>query len=464
LDYWGGGSAGAPAGGAASCYNDAMGRSVVAAIVSFESRSRARLAVGTAALVVACSGARTTSLTRDASDVDSGGGAGDDGAAKDATRPDASTSRDGALRDGHAADAPFHRDATSDSSTPSDASGSTHLVAYGSGYGPNIVAYSVSAATGALAVIQSQAAFGTSPSFLAVNPALTRLYAVDENTTGRVGSYSIDPTSGDVTFLNAVSSGGAGPPFVSVDATGKWVFVANYGDGTVSVLPVQADGSLGAATTTLTVGANAHMMAPDPSNRFIFVPCLGADYIAQFTFDAATGALMPNPTAPHVMAAAGAGPRHIAFHPNGKFAYVINETNSTLATYAFDAAAGTLGLLGTKSTVPPGFSGTNTAAEVHVHPTGAWLLASNRGADDIAVFPVDAATGSLGSPTFTPAGGMTPRDFTIAPGGTLVYAANQTTGNIVPFIFNPATGVLSTTASPALVPSASFIGVINLAQ
>jgi len=386
-----------------------------------------------------------------------------DGSARDASRPTA----DAGLHERDSGDvAP--RDATTtldalvDAAQPTEASTPSHLIAYGSGYGPDIFVSSVEPSTGALTVTQTLPAFGTSPSFLAVNPALTRLYAVDENTTGRVGAYSIAATTGALTFLNAVSSGGQGPPFVSVDATGTWVFVANYGDGSVSVLPVQADGSLGAATTTLSVGMNAHMIVADPSNRFVFVPCLGADYIAQFSFDSTTGALAPNATAPHVAAVTGAGPRHLAFHPNGRFAFVINETNSTLVTYSFDATLGTLAPVSTVSTLPPGDSGTNTAAEVHVHPSGKWLLASNRGANDLVVFAIDSTTGALSSPQFTSSGGMTPRDFSLAPGGQLVYAANETTGNVVPFTFNATSGALAATASPTPVPSASFVGVIAL--
>jgi 6-phosphogluconolactonase len=347
-----------------------------------------------------------------------------------------------------------------DRSAPPDAA--VRLVAYASGYGPDLYVYSVDAVTGALTTTQSLTAFGTSPSFLAINAARNRLYAVDEATAGRVGAYAIDEATGALTFLNAVSSGGEGPPFVTVDGTGKWVFVANYGDGTVSVLPVQGDGSLGNPATTLTVGMNAHMMIADPSNRFVFVPCLGADYVAQFSFDDDSGALTPNATAPYVAAAVGAGPRHLAFHPNGRFAYVINETSSTLTLYAFDANAGTLSEIDTQSTLPPSFSGTNTAAEVHVHPSGAWLIASNRGADDLVVFAVDATTGMLSTPSFTPSGGAMPRDFTLSPDGSKVYAANQGAGNVVPFMFDATHGALATTGSPVSVAAASFVGLVAL--
>jgi 6-phosphogluconolactonase len=344
----------------------------------------------------------------------------------------------------------------------SDATALGPLVVYASGYEPNIDRFPLDPSTGALSAPASTTSFGTSPSFLVVNRAATHLYAVDENTAGQVGAYTIDPASGALTFQNAVSSGGNGPPFVALDRSEAYVLVANYGDGTVSVLPVKSDGSLSAPSSTVQVGTNAHMILPDPSNRFVFVPCLGSDYVAQFLFDASTGTLTPN-AVPHVATASGAGPRHIAFHPNGKYVYLVNETNSTLSCYSLDASAGTLTPLQTVSTLPPGFSGTNTAAEVWVHPSGAWVLMSNRGADDIAVFPVDATSGHIGTPTFTPSGGTTPRDFTIDPTGTFVLAANEGTGNLAPFKFDAATGALTAAGTPVSLTNASFVGVVRLA-
>ena len=385
-------------------------------------------------------------------DASTSGPSGPDGAAM--SNLDGSSVTTG--NDGAASDASAGGDSGNEAAGPPQ-----RWVAYASGYGPNIGVYSVSQTDGTLTSVQSIASFGSSPSFLAVNRTVTNLYAVDENPTGRVGAYSIDSATGKLTFLNAVSSGGNAPPFVTVDATGKCVLVANYGGGTTSVLPVQANGGLGNPASTLNVGAIAHMILPDPSNLFLFVPCLGADYIAQFTFDATTGILTPNATQ-QVNAASGAGPRHIAFHPNGHFAYVLNETNSTVATYAFDATQGTLSVIDTQSSLPSGFTGTNTAAEIWIHPSGAWLLASNRGADDIAVFSVDATTSKLASKDFTASGGTTPRDFTLAPGGAFVYAANQGSGNVVPFRFDASAGTLTATASPITVPSASFVGVVAL--
>jgi len=342
-----------------------------------------------------------------------------------------------------------------------EAGAPTHLVAYASGYGPNIQWLSVNSTTGATASVGSVASFGSAPSFLAVDAAAKHLYAVDENATGQVGAYAIDAATGALSFQNAVSSGGNGPPFVTVDGSGKWVLVANYGDGTVSVLPVMGDGSLAAPVQTLSAGSEAHMIKPDPSNRFVFVPCKGADYIAQYVFDATMGKLTPNAT-PTVATASGAGPRHIAFHPSLSVAYVIAENASTVTSYAFDTSAGTLSPTQTISTLPSGFTGTNTGAEVHVHPSGKWLFASNRGDDSIAVIALDAA-GAMTVHGFTKSGGTTPRDFSLDPSGALLYAANQGNGNVVPFLFDAASGSLTAAAgSPVGVPMASFVGFAAL--
>jgi 6-phosphogluconolactonase len=339
-----------------------------------------------------------------------------------------------------------------------EAAAPAHLVAYASGYAPDIHGLSVDDQTGALAAVSSVASFGTAPSFLAVDATSRHLYAVDENTPGQVGAYGIDPDAGALSFLGAQPSGGDGPPFVTVD--GPWVMVANYTSGTVAVLPVKADGSLGPAVDTETVGSLAHMIVPDPGDHFVFVPCKGSDYVAQFTFDAATGQLTANAT-PHLPTATGAGPRHLAFHPDGTTAYLIDETDSTMSRLSLDTTRGTLSIVQTVSTRAPGATGTNTAAEVHVHPSGRWLFGSNRGDDDLVVFPLDPA-GAMGAPTFTKSGGTTPRDFTLGPGGAFLYAANQGTGNVVVFGFDAASGALSPTGASVAITAASFIGLAAL--
>ncbi len=373
----------------------------------------------------------------------------------DTGEPDdaASTSSDAAPGPG-----PSDAGAAGDAAVGTGDGGPMRLVAYAGGYASTITWFSVDGATGALSPSGSLAALGASPSFLAHNAAMTTLYAVDENATGRVGAYAIDPASGALAFLDAVSSGGNGPAFLSVDGTGKFVLVANYGDGTVAVLPVGAGGRVGAASDTRTAGAEAHMIIADPSNHFVFVPCKGVDYVAQYVFDAVAGTLTPN-AVPHVSTAAGAGPRHLAFHPGGRFAYLINETNSTMTAYAFDSAAGTLAPIETHSTVPAGFSGTNTAAEVWVHPSGRWVLGSNRGDDSIVVFSVAPSTGKMTLVGFTKAGGQTPRDFALDPAGSWLYAADQDSGLVVPFRFDADQGSLSPLGGVAGVSMVSYVGL-----
>jgi 6-phosphogluconolactonase len=332
------------------------------------------------------------------------------------------------------------------------------LVAYVGGYSPSVVRFDVAA--GALAPAQTIASFAADPSFLAIDPAAAHLYAVSESAS-RVGAYAIDRASGALTAIDDVASGGNGPAHLSVDRSGAWVLVANYGDGNVGVLPIQPGGGVAAARQVVLAGTNAHQILTDPSNRFAFVPCLGSDWVAQYTFDAQTGTLAPN-AVPHLATAAGAGPRHLAFSADGKFAYLIAEKASTLSALALDGATGQLAELQTVSTLPAGFSGTNTGAEVWVDPSGGFVLASNRGDDSIAVFSRDAASGRVTLVGHTKTGGQTPRDFTFAPDGRFVYAANQGSNTVVPFAFDPATGTLTPTAAPVTVQAPTFVGIVAL--
>jgi 6-phosphogluconolactonase len=333
-------------------------------------------------------------------------------------------------------------------------------MAYASGYAPNIEIFSVDATSGALAPKGSTASFGSSPSYLAVNPSATTLYALDESSSGAVGAYAIDKTTGSLKFLNSMPSGGAGPAFLSVDHTGKFVLVANYDSATIAVLPVQGDGSVGAALMTLNTGKAPHSIVADPSNKYVFVPCKDSDLIEQYLFDATTGALTPNAT-PQVMTAAGVGPRHIAFTPDAHFAYVINEMGNSMTAYSFDSSAGTLTEIESQSTLPQGASG-GAAAEVWIHPSGAWVLGSNRGDDSIAVFKIDSMTGKMTLAGVTKTGGTTPRDFTFDPSGAFVYAANQDSNSIVPFRFDATQGTLTPVATSVSASAVSFVGIVPL--
>jgi 6-phosphogluconolactonase len=194
----------------------------------------------------------------------------------------------------------------------------------------------------------------------------------------------------------------------------------------------------------------------------VFVPCLGDDKVAQYVFDGSTGALTANAT-PKLDTANGAGPRHVAFAPDGKHAYLINELNSTLVALAYDSATGRLSAVGAPlSTRASGATGTNTGAEVVVHPSGKFVYGSNRGDNNIAVFAVDSSTGMVTAVDHTSTQGMTPRHFTIDPSGTLMYVANQNSGNVVPFKIDPGTGRLTPTASPVTVATPQFVGIVKL--
>ncbi|MDB4954927.1 MAG: 6-phosphogluconolactonase [Myxococcales bacterium] len=329
------------------------------------------------------------------------------------------------------------------------------LVAYVGGYGPNIAWYAVDPATGALAPSGSIAAFGASPSFLAIDR--TRLYAVSE-ATSRVGAYTIDQASGALAFLEDASSGGTGPAHVSVDRSGKYVFVANYGDGSVAVLPVRTSG-IGAPQQTLVVGSHAHQIIADPSNRYVFVPCLGANYVAQFAFDAATGMLTPNA---RLATAPGAGPRHLAFAPDGIHAYLINEVDSTLSALSLDPATGRLTPLQTVSTRAAGATGANTTAEVSVHPSGRFVYGSNRGDNNIVTYAIAPGTGMVSLVGHTSTQGTTPRSFTLDPSGAFLYAANQGSDSVVPFTIDPQSGLPSPTAAQVTATKPSYVGVLAL--
>lgn len=345
-------------------------------------------------------------------------------------------------------------DAITDDSMNIDAGPPAHVVAYISGYSANIAWFDVDRDTGALAPVSSIASFANNPSFLAMTG--THLYAAAES-GNRVGAYAIDQVTGALTFINDVSSSGTGPAHVSVDTTGAYALVANYNNGSIAVLPVRGDGGLDAASQTLNAGQNAHQILTDRTNAFVLVPCKGDDWVAQYTFSA--GVLTANAT-PRATTANGAGPRHIAFAPGGQHAYLINENNSTLTAFSFDA--GRLTELHTLSTRATGASGANTGAEIVVHPSGDFVYASNRGDNNIAVFRIAPSTGMVTLVGHVPTGGMTPRNFALDPSGAWLYAANQNSDTVVTFSVDPTTGMPSPTGASMAFDNPSFIGFVSL--
>jgi 6-phosphogluconolactonase len=322
-----------------------------------------------------------------------------------------------------------------------------------------IYGYRFDSATGRLAPL-GLAAETINPSFMAVHPNRRFLYAVNEVTnykgekSGGVSAFGIDPATGKLNLLNQVASKGADPCYITVDKTGKYVLVANYTSGSVAVFPIREDGRLGEASAFVQhaghgtnpqrqEGPHAHSIDMSPDNRFAIVDDLGLDETLVYPFDDENGSLAAND--PNIAkAAAGAGPRHFAFHPNGKFGYVINEMQSTVTAFSYDTN-GALHPLQTVSTLPKDFAKENTAAEIAVHTSGKFLYASNRGHDSIAVFAIDGNTGTLTLVEWAPTKGASPRSFEIAPGGSLLFAANEKSDNIVLFRINPQTGKLTPT-------------------
>jgi 6-phosphogluconolactonase len=308
------------------------------------------------------------------------------------------------------------------------------------------------------------------PSFLAIDKNRKYLYAVNETEeyegkkSGAVSAFAIDRKNGDLRFLNKQPSLGGAPCHITISDNGRFVLVANYLGGNVSVFPIENGGNLGASIDSEQhggVGLNrerqeaphAHSIILDENNRFAFVNDLGIDKVMIYNFDAGNGKLEPNAAQPFYQAKAGAGPRHFKFHPDGKFAFVINELDTTITSLEYDDKRGTLKEIQTVSTLPAGFSGANSCADIHVSPDGKFLYGSNRGHDSIAAYKIDEKTGRLDFIEYASTLGRTPRNFAIDPTGKFLLAANQNSDSIVTFRIDEKTGKLQPTGNKASVPS-----------
>ena len=321
-----------------------------------------------------------------------------------------------------------------------------------------IYAYRFNTQTGKLTEL-GLAAETINPSFLAIHPSQKYLYAIGEGGTGTkqgaIVAFGIDAAQGKLTRINQQSTVGAGPCSVAVDISGRCALAANYGSGSVVSLPIKADGSLGEAASFFQhagssihpqrqTGPHAHSTDVDPGNRFAFFCDLGMDKVMIYQLDLATAKLTPhNP--PFTSAKPGAGPRHLAFHPNGKYVFVINELDNTLVSYTFDSGKGTLTEIHRVPTLPEGFAEKSTCAEVQVHPNGKFVYGSNRGHDSIAVFSVEPASGKLTFVEHQSSQGKSPRYFTLDPTGSWLIAAHQSSDNMVVFQVDPQTGKLKPT-------------------
>jgi 6-phosphogluconolactonase len=324
------------------------------------------------------------------------------------------------------------------------------------------------------------------PSWIVIHPSKKYLFAVNEivnQQSGSVSAYAIEPTTADLTLLNEVSSEGSGPAHMSLDASGKYAFVANYAGGTIAVFPIREDGRLAAAVdvhrdlgsvgTTSATNApagsfaisghdapHAHMIAADPGNRFVLSVDLGQDRIYVYRFDVNSGKLTPSETTPFISFPSGDGPRHFAFHPNGHWIYVLAEESSTIAFFLYDSTHGMLTLQQTISSLPDGFAGTNFTSEVVVSPDGRFLYAANRLHDTIAICTIDAS-GRLTLVGEVSTMGDYPRHCTFDPSGRFFYVCNQRSDSITCFEVQGQAGLLSFTGLYTAVGSPSIVTFLS---
>ena len=339
-----------------------------------------------------------------------------------------------------------------------------------------IYVYHLDTASGAL-TYESKATGLENPTFLAVEPHGRFLYAVSEihefegQPGGVVSAFGISSTTGELTFLNRQPSGGAEPCHLSVDATGKYVLVANYTGGSVAVFPIRENGELGAIRDLVhhegssvnqerQTSPHPHSVMIDPTNRYVFVPDLGIDKVMIYELDLVNGRLIPN-TQASVQVQAGAGPRHFDFHPNLRYAYLINELDCTLTAFAYEKSSGSLKEIQSISTLPDDFEGVSHCADVHVHRSGKFIYGSNRGHDSIAMFRIAEETGILTYLGCESTQGKTPRNFALDPTNNFLYAANHDSDNIVTFRIDEENGRLISTEKVANAPTASCLKIVS---
>jgi 6-phosphogluconolactonase len=310
------------------------------------------------------------------------------------------------------------------------------------------------------------------PSFLAVDAKRRLIFSAngtetfEGKKTGIVSAYSIDPQTGHLKLINQQPALGVNPCHLVLDKAGKNLVVANYGSGSVTVIPVAADGRLGEPTSSIQhvgksvhprqQGPHAHCVTLDPENKYAFVCDLGLDQILAYRFDADAGKLTPAEPA-FTATKPAAGPRHLAFRPDGKFAYSINEMNSTVSVFAYSPANGALQELQTVSALPADIQGRSSGAEIEVHPSGKWLYVSNRGHDSVVVFDIDPAQGTVTFKAAQSSGGKTPRHFGFTPDATHLVVGNQESGTLLTCRIDQSTGLLTPLEGLPEVPQPACI-------
>jgi len=330
-----------------------------------------------------------------------------------------------------------------------------YVVTYTGGSSEGIYVMEFDSGTGALLEPRLAAAM-ENPSFLTVHPEMRVLYAVGEAGAagGVVSAYQIDSATGALTLINSQPSLGDGPCHVAVSPLAKHVAVANYGGGSISLYPITAGGGLEKSSAFVQhegsgpdpkrqEGPHAHAVYFDAAGHYLYVADLGLDKVMIYDYDAEAGSLTPHDP-PFVSLDAGAGPRHVAFHPRG-FAYVVNEMGNTVSAFAHDASKAVWTLIESVSTLPAGYNTYSTTAEIEVHRSGRFLYASNRGHDSIAVFGVDEKTGKLTAIEHTLTEGKTPRHFALDPSGGYMLVANQESDSVVVFRVDAERGTLAAT-------------------
>ncbi|HEY8291124.1 MAG TPA: lactonase family protein [Thermomicrobiales bacterium] len=345
------------------------------------------------------------------------------------------------------------------------------------GQAEGIYVYRMDSSSGALTHVRTIAGV-VNPSFLAIDPARRHLFAVNETERhdgqpgGGVSAFALDAAVGNLTPRNTRPTRGTFPAHLTVDPTGAYVLVANYGSGNVAVYPLAEGDDLGAMSDLVQntgsgpnkdrqAGPHAHMITFDPSGRYALLVDLGIDKTLVYRLDTAKGTLNAHDIATDGgateqscgRAAPGAGPRHIAFHPTNRYAYVINELSSTIDAFGWDAARGTLAHFQTIATQPPDATGANSGAEIAVHLSGRFLYGSNRGHNTIALFAIDQTSGELTARGHEPTQGKNPRSFTLDPTGAFLLVANQDSDNVVTFRIDQTSGTLSATGSIAQIPT-----------
>jgi 6-phosphogluconolactonase len=322
---------------------------------------------------------------------------------------------------------------------------------YTGGKSEGIYVYKFNSETGAFSYVSKQAA--ANPSFLAVSPDQKYVYAVneDKDDKGSVTAFAFNKENGMLTFINKQPSGGDHPCYVAVDKTGRWVAVANYTGGSLSVLPAMANGSLGTPKTTQHTGkgvvkdrqekAHVHSTVFSEDNKFLFAPDLGIDKVSVYAFNPGSGKLTErNP----ITTEPGSGPRHLAFHPNHQYVYLAEELTATISVYRYKD--GKFTFLQRISALPADYAGSRSGSDVHVSPDGEFLYSSNRGdANSISIFSIDQSTGKLSLKAHQSSLGKTPRNFGLDPSGNFLLVANQHSDNIVIFKRDKKTGLLEDT-------------------